>query len=180
MKQFLRHALVTIVLLAVVAAIGGYLFTRNGLSAAAKPSALEAAVARRVRLLSMPGDASTRRNPLASQADGWKAGGRTFQDSCAMCHGDAGTGKSAFGRNMFPPVPDMSLKDTQGMADGQIYFAIANGIRYTGMPAWQGELTENEIWQLVSFIRRIPTLTPEDLKSVTSGSTTPPAALPSK
>jgi hypothetical protein len=48
------------------------------------------------------------------------------------------------------------------------------------MPAWQGELTENEIWQLVSFIRRIPTLTPEDLRVVTSGSATLPEEPPLK
>ncbi|MGH9788656.1 MAG: c-type cytochrome, partial [Candidatus Acidiferrales bacterium] len=41
-----------------------------------------------------------------------------------------------------------------------------NGIRFTGMPAWGGEHSEEDNWQLVMLIRRLPTLSPEELKEM--------------
>ena len=60
----------------------------------------------------------------------------------------------------------MRAPATQDLKDGELYFIIMNGIRYTGMPGWEGEHTPAEAWKLVSFIRRIPRLTPEDLERV--------------
>ena len=45
---------------------------------------------------------------------------------------------------------------TQELTDGEIFYIIKNGIRFTGMPGWGGEDEEN--WKLVLFIRRLPNL----------------------
>lgn len=42
----------------------------------------------------------------------------------------------------------------------------SNGVRLTGMPAWEGEDSPEEIWDLVSFIRHLPQLSPEELKEM--------------
>jgi mono/diheme cytochrome c family protein len=147
----------------------GYGFTRNGLSARTEPPAIEAAVARRIRSLSLPSDAKARLNPFAKDANAWVEGGGHFQEHCAVCHGDEGDGKSEIGRNLYPKAPDMREAGTQELTDGELYFVIMNGIRYTGMPAWEGEHTPEETWKLVSFIRRMPRLTPEDLEKVQRG-----------
>jgi mono/diheme cytochrome c family protein len=60
----------------------------------------------------------------------------------------------------------MRQAPTQELSDGALYFVIMNGIRYTGMPAWEEEHTPEETWKLVSFIRRMPRLTPEELEKV--------------
>jgi mono/diheme cytochrome c family protein len=164
--RFLMHAALTLVALAVVAGVVGYAFTRNGLSASAEPPAVEAAVARRIRSLSMPAGAKERVNPFAKAPNAWVEGGGHFQEHCAVCHGDEGDGKSEIGKNLYPKAPDMRLADTQELTDGELYFVIMNGVRYTGMPAWAGEHTPEETWKLVSFIRRLPRLTPEDLDKV--------------
>jgi mono/diheme cytochrome c family protein len=167
--RFLTHAAVTLLALAAVAGIGGYLFTRNGLSARTPPPAIEAAVARRIRALALPAGARSRVNPYVNDASAWLDGGRDFQEHCAVCHGDDGAGKSEIGRNLYPKAPDMRASATQDLTDGELYFVIMNGVRYTGMPAWEGEHTPAETWKLVSFIRRMPRLTPEDLERVTTG-----------
>jgi mono/diheme cytochrome c family protein len=167
--RFLRDALVTLALLAVGAAVVGFLFTRNGLSARTDPPAIEKAVAERVRWLSIPSAAKRQVNPYASNANAWVEGGKHFQDHCAICHDENGSGKSEIGRNVYPKVPDMRLGDTQGLSDGALYFIIANGVRYTAMPAWADEHTPAEIWQMVSFIRKLPKATPEDLERVMVG-----------
>ena len=69
------------------------------------------------------------------------------------------------GRNFYPKVPDMRLPRTQQLSDGEIFYFIENGVRLTGMPGWSTGTPEGEksSWQLVHFIRRLSTLTPDDL-----------------
>ncbi len=168
--RFLIHAGITLLILVVLAGVIGYAFTRNGLSAQTEPPALEAAIARRIRSVSIPAGARAKVNPSGSDPQAWVEGGRHFQEHCAVCHGDDGAGKSEIGRNLYPKAPDMRASGTQELTDGELYFIIMNGIRYTGMPAWEGEHTPEETWKLVSFIRRMPRLTPEDLERLQEGS----------
>jgi|WetSurMetagenome_2_1015567.scaffolds.fasta_scaffold281654_1 mono/diheme cytochrome c family protein len=167
--RFLVHAGVTLLILAVCAGVVGFAFIRNGLSARTEPPAIEAAVARRIRAIAIPSGAREKVNPYSKDSQAWVEGGRHFQDHCVVCHGDDGSGKSEIGRNLYPKAPDMRAAGTQSLTDGELYFVIMNGIRYTGMPAWEGEHTPAEAWKLVSFIRRLPRLTPEDMEKVGGG-----------
>ena len=65
------------------------------------------------------------------------------------------------GRAFYPKSPDMRLPRTQNLSDGEIFYFIENGIRLTGMPGWSTGTPEGErsSWQLVHFIRHLPTLT---------------------
>ena len=58
----------------------------------------------------------------------------------------------------------MSQPDTQQLSDGEVYYIISNGIRLTGMPAWRFEDKPEAIWDLVSLIRRLPKLSPDELQ----------------
>jgi len=167
--RFLAHAAITILVLVLLAGVAGFLFTRNGLSARAEPPAIEAALARRIRSIAIPSGAAARVNPYRDDGQSWIEGGRHFQEHCAVCHGDDGAGKSEIGRNLYPKAPDMRARETQELADGELFFVISNGIRYTGMPAWEGEKTPAEIWRMVSFIRRLPRLEPGDLERLHEG-----------
>jgi hypothetical protein len=57
---------------------------------------------------------------------------------------------------MAPPVPSLSSKEVQDYKDGQLKWIIENGIDPSGMPAWKGILTDEEMWTLVNFIRHLP------------------------
>ena len=70
------------------------------------------------------------------------------------------------GRSFYPRVPDMRSSGTQALSDGELFSIIEDGIRLTGMPAW-GTGTpagERDSWGLVHFIRRLPTLSSEDVE----------------
>jgi hypothetical protein len=56
----------------------------------------------------------------------------------------------------------MRRHTTQDLADGELFYIIKNGIRFTGMPGFGGEDEEN--WKLVLFIRHLPELTPKELE----------------
>ena len=51
---------------------------------------------------------------------------------------------------------------TQSLTDGELFYIIKNGIRFTGMPGWGGEDDEN--WKLVAFIRHLPELSDFELQ----------------
>jgi mono/diheme cytochrome c family protein len=70
------------------------------------------------------------------------------------------------GENMYPRVPDFADPAVQGLSDGVLFWIIQNGVRWTGMPAWKHEHTPEDTWKLVSFIRKVPSLTSEDLESL--------------
>ena len=70
------------------------------------------------------------------------------------------------GRSFYPRVPDMRSSGTQALSDGELFSIIEDGIRLTGMPAWGTGTPEGErdSWGLVHFIRRLPTLSSEDIE----------------
>ncbi len=164
--RVLRVVILTVVVLIVVLLVAGVLAVRNGgLSADAQPGALERAAAARALRFSIPSSAERQRNPFAADAQAWKSAADHFEDHCAVCHGVDGHGKSEMGERMYPPVPDLSDTAVQARSDGALFYIIQNGVRWTGMPAWKGEHTPEESWRLVSFIRKVPSLTKEDLES---------------
>ena len=76
------------------------------------------------------------------------------------CHANDGSGDTEPGKRTYPPAPDMRLPATQQLTDGELFYVIENGIRFTAMPAWGGgAVDEQKSWKLVHFIRHLPHLT---------------------
>ena len=143
---------------------------RGGFSARAEPSALEAAVARRLRLLAVPTRARTLANPVAFSDAVLSSALAHYADHCAVCHGVNGDGQTTIGAGLFPKVPDLRAAATQNLTDGEIFFIIHNGVRYTAMPGWglgdpQGD---TDSWELVHAIRRIPQLSAAEVERMES------------
>jgi mono/diheme cytochrome c family protein len=167
--RFLRDALITIVVLLVVVWVVAYAAVASGgLSAEDQPGALERTLARRLVRLSIPADASRQTNPAAANPTAWRDAADHFADHCAVCHGADGRAQTEIGRYMYPKVPDLSRADIQRMSDGELFYVIQNGVRWTGMPGWKSEHSADETWKLVSFVRHVPSLTEEELKSLGS------------
>lgn len=151
--------------------VAGTLFVlirSDGFSARDEPSALEAVVARRLRLASIPARARESKNPLPDSPDVLAEAREHYADHCAICHGADGRGRTQMGQALYPKVPDMRGADTQALSDGEIFFIIENGIRFTGMPAWShAEAGESEdSWKLAHLIRRMPRLTIGEVEEI--------------
>jgi len=56
----------------------------------------------------------------------------------------------------------MRERETQELSDGELFYIIKNGIRFTGMPGWGGSAEDN--WKLVLFIRHLPQITHKELE----------------
>jgi mono/diheme cytochrome c family protein len=150
---------------AFVFALGGVLL-RGGVSARPEPSALEAAVARRVRHLAIPAAARALRSPITSSEAVLVRARAHFADHCASCHGNDGKGQTALGRALYPRAPDMTAAATQRLSDGELFYIIENGVKLTGMPGWGAAGRAEESWELVAFVRHLPRLTEDELREM--------------
>ncbi|MCI0428461.1 MAG: c-type cytochrome [Nitrospiraceae bacterium] len=143
----------------------GYQLFTTGFSAKTEPHALEVWMARQLRHLAIPVEERNARNPILISPDVMKESLAHFADHCATCHANDGSGQTPIGKNVNPKAPDLRLADTQSMSDGELFWVIHNGIRFTAMPAW-GEsdpAQDKESWKLVHFIRHLPQLTMKEL-----------------
>ena len=165
MKPLLRRAAFVAFLPLVGLAILMLLLQGRGVSARPEPSAIEARAALFMRSWMTPSTFKGLKNPLSATDEHFVAAREHYADHCASCHANDGSGNTEMGRNFYPKVPDMRLPRTQQLSDGEIFYFIENGVRLTGMPGWSTGTLEGEraSWQLVHFIRRLSTLTPDDI-----------------
>src|ERR1700736_129143 len=160
-----RGGVILIVVLAVIA--GAILVAESilhgGLSSRAKPTKMEEMIARNVRHLAIPKDARALHNPVAGSADNLREARLHFADHCAICHGNDGGGDTMIGNGLYPKPPDLRLPEAQKLSDGEIFWIIENGVRFTGMPAFGGTHgSQEDSWKLVLFIRHLPQLTADE------------------
>jgi len=159
-----RGILVFVVALALAGVVAGIAasFLHDGLSARAAPTKLERTMARQARRLAIPANARLTQNPLLDSPDDLRDARLHFADHCAICHDNDGGGKTMIGAGLYPKPPDLRLPETQNLADGELFWIIENGVRFTGMPSFSngGEHGGTlDSWRLVHFIRHLPHLT---------------------
>jgi cytochrome c oxidase cbb3-type subunit III len=117
-----------------------------------------AVVALITAVLAVPANAAQVRNPFAGNAKAAKAGEYEFRINCALCHG---LGARGGGRG-----PDLTIaKKPHAKTDADMFQTISTGIPGTAMPAngtnGQGVgMTNDEIWEIVSYIRSIEVKAP--------------------
>ena len=96
-------------------------------------------------------------SPLPPSAENIRAGQRNFVAYCMVCHGLDGQNTGVpFADKMSPPVPLLNSRAVQAYTDGQLHWIIKNGISPSGMPAARDIFHDEEIWQLVLYIRHLP------------------------
>src|ERR1700693_4736450 len=92
-----------------------------------------------------------------------------YKENCLDCHGAPGVEESEFGQGLTPPAPDLTLPRMQRMRDGELFWVVSNGIRMTGMPAFSPTHKEEEIWNIVAFVRHLPEITKEEQQILRAG-----------
>lgn len=96
-------------------------------------------------------------NPLPATGENIRAGRNAFTSYCMVCHGLDGQNSGVpFANKLDPPVPPLTSGPVQAYTDGQLHWIIQNGISPSGMPASKGIFHDEEIWQLVLYIRHLP------------------------
>ena len=92
--------------------------------------------------------------PILADEENLVAGAHIYREQCSVCHGLHGK-QASVGTRMYPMATPMwekrSIEDVVGVSSvpaGETYWKISHGIRLSGMPAYQGVLTDTELWQV--------------------------------
>ena len=147
-----------------------YLFlTQGGMPAAAanaKPLPLERFMAGRALHVAIAKDAD-KPSPLPPDEANLAAGAKVYRAQCLVCHGAIDQKQpDAIARGMFPRPPQL-MPPRKGVTDdpvGETYWKARNGIRLTGMPAFEGSLTEDQLWQVSLLLSKADQL-PDPVKA---------------
>ena len=100
----------------------------------------------------VPEEAKKKTNPLAASPAALQAAKAIYDEKCAQCHGDAGKGDGSEAMMYDVKPADFTDAHMMGeMSDGEIFFKMSEG--RMPMPAFKKQLTEEQRWQLVHYVR---------------------------
>ena len=92
-----------------------------------------------------------------------------YEMMCRTCHG--APGKKADPWQLYPPAPDLvEALRVRRWTNSEVFWIIKNGIKDTGMSAFGGSHSDDDIWALTAFIRQLPTTTAEQYRTATQHS----------
>jgi mono/diheme cytochrome c family protein len=154
-----------VVLTILAAAAGGYAVLRGGLipaNADAKPGWFETWAAGASLDATLAREAPKGPNPVALTDANLIAGIDLYGQHCAICHGTAKGDASAspIAKGEYPAPPQLATDGVEDDPEGDSFWKIAHGIRWTGMPSWRGTLNDEQLWTLALFLKHMDKLSP--------------------
>jgi thiosulfate dehydrogenase len=99
------------------------------------------------------------KNPVDSNDASLIAGMRMYQANCASCHGDVNHPHGALADALYPRAPQF-VEDSPDMPENQNLYIIQHGVRLSGMPAWKQSLSDEQMWQVTTFLSHMDKLPP--------------------
>lgn len=174
MRNFVLGIVLTIVvlLLCVVGfALLGFLPTR----ANTPPPKMEAHIAMSALDSSVDRHAPHVNSPIPPTDENLISGLKIYTMNCALCHGGIDRQPSTLEHSLYPPPPNFMLEPDND-PEWHIFYIIHNGIRYTGMPAWDKTLSDTDMWKITAFLSRVEKLPPavQDFVKKATGVAPPP------
>jgi len=121
--------------------------------------------------------------PFQADDAAYAAAAKLYRSDCAVCHGLPNRPQTAVAKGMYPHPPQLFFG--KGVTDdpaGETYWKIANGIRLTGMPAFNESLTDQQMWQVALLLAtdrdKLPDAVKQDLAQPFETAAPPQTAAP--
>ncbi len=95
-----------------------------------------------------------------------------YHTGCAPCHGAPGLPRSRIVLEMTPQPPYLPPK-IHSWNPEDLFWIVKHGVKYTGMPAWVARERDDEVWSVVVFLLKLPTLSPEGYRRLARGESRP-------
>jgi thiosulfate dehydrogenase len=110
--------------------------------------------------------------PFGIGEDVYEGGAKVYRAQCAACHGTPGH-DVGYAKHMYPVAPQLWKKHAKGnvvgVSDdepGETYWKVANGIRLTGMPAYDHVLTDTQMWQVTLLLKNADQQLPDPVMHI--------------
>jgi mono/diheme cytochrome c family protein/ketosteroid isomerase-like protein len=157
-------SIVVLTLLAVVL-LGALVVASGAVSVAADEphSALVFGILDTARERSIEARADNVQIPALDDAAMVRRGAGNYDSMCARCHLAPGMDPTELSAGLSPSPPDLAK---HAPADpSEAFWVIKHGIRSTGMPAWGKHMEDAYIWDVVAFLRKLPSLSAEQYQT---------------
>jgi mono/diheme cytochrome c family protein len=92
------------------------------------------------------------------------AGAGLYDEMCTGCHLGPGVERSELSQGLYPAAPDLAHGDD--LSPAEQFWVIKHGVKLTAMPAWGRTHSDELIWDMVAFIRRLPGMSPQQYKAI--------------
>ena len=152
----MRGFIVGVIITLIVVFCGGYAYLTGGhfdtRAVGPAPSTFERRTANKAVDEWVDGHAPKQSNPFQATMDNIMDGSMTYDKHCAFCHGNLKEPVSKMRTNFYPHVPQL-MTHIPDDPDGNVFYVIKYGVRYTAMPGWDGVLSDDDIWKTVLFIK---------------------------
>jgi mono/diheme cytochrome c family protein len=150
---------------AAVAALiaAGYVFVTSGALRAgqdSKPGALEKWAAKSSLHATIRKEAQGLKPPFQPSEGDFTAGIALYRAHCQVCHGGSDGTVSSIAKGLTPSPPQLAKDGVEDDPEGETYWKVAHGIRFTGMPGFRETLSDREIWQIALFAKHMDSLPP--------------------
>ena len=154
--------LLGVIITLAVLILGGLGFAMLGFfptAANVKPPHLEQHLAMSAVDASMERHAPRISNPLTANDQNLEDGMKLYTMNCALCHGGLDKKASALAASFYPPPPNL-ISDPPDDPEWHLFYTIRTGVRYTGMPAWDKTLSEQDMWKITMLLSHMDKLPP--------------------
>ena len=84
---------------------------------------------------------------------------------CTGCHLAPGMQDSELRAGLYPQPPNLSHDPVDPRA---AFWIIKHGIKMSAMPAWGKTLDDAAIWDILSFIRKMPDMSADQYRQLTN------------
>ncbi len=175
MRGFWR-GVVLVIAIGIVVAIGAFVYTYYGFyNVAANPagtgrlawfmgSVSDHSVARHAAVIQVPAVA----DPAMA-----RAGFQHYRTNCVACHAAPGVPAGDLVKGLDPSPPKLQ-ESADELTPQEIFWIVKYGVKMTGMPAWRTSRTDQQLWDIVAFVRRLPDMTDEEYRTL-DGQAPPPS-----
>ncbi|HEX3363659.1 cytochrome c [Phenylobacterium sp.] len=85
-------------------------------------------------------------------------GAGLYANLCTGCHLAPGMKKTDLSKGLYPKPPQLAYGTDQTPA--QEFWILKHGIKLTAMPSWGRTHSDDELWAIVAFLKKMPDLDP--------------------
>jgi len=103
--------------------------------------------------------------PVASSDAAIIAGSKLYLTNCSVCHGTGVGDPTNIAKGLYIRAPQFVKHGVDDDPEGETYWKIEHGIRFTAMPSYKGSLTEEQIWQITYFMKNLPDHLPPEAQA---------------
>lgn len=92
-----------------------------------------------------------------------RQGFEEYREMCVACHGAPGVERGTLGKGINPKPPDLA-EEAAEWSDRELFWITKHGIKLAGMPAFGVTHSDNELWGIVAFLRRLESMSPDEYR----------------